>query len=335
MTGPRAERPLLRAALSAAGRGWPVFPLRPGSKRPAITGWPQRATCDPAVLAGWWARAPYNIGIACGPAGLLVVDLDEPRDGGAGPDGREVFAALAAAAGERHPRPTYTVRTPRGEQRYFTVAATPAPANAVTAAARPGPHAAAGRPAASGAMYFGRVRLTGRTTAGVLGRHVDTRGPGGYVVAAGSMVRVDDERRYYRRRGAPGPEPIPAPPWLLEALAPAPRSGSAREPTCAPGRTGAYGTAALRAEASLVRAAGTGTRNACLFGAAVRLGQLAAAGVLDEHQVRTALVRASSVHLGIEGFTDAEAARAIGNGLAYGRRRPRLIRPAPPRSSAE
>ncbi|WP_174855817.1 bifunctional DNA primase/polymerase, partial [Streptomyces rishiriensis] len=33
-----AQSALLRAALDAAARGWHVFPLRPGTKRPALHG---------------------------------------------------------------------------------------------------------------------------------------------------------------------------------------------------------------------------------------------------------------------------------------------------------
>lgn len=101
--------PLLRAALAAAERGWPVLPLFPGSKRPAITGWQHHATRDPAVLAAWWERRPYNIGIACGPAGLLVVDIDHPH-----------ATALGSILGGE-PGPTYRVRTPRGVHLYFSV----------------------------------------------------------------------------------------------------------------------------------------------------------------------------------------------------------------------
>jgi hypothetical protein len=99
----------LRAALAASGRGWPVFPLIPRGKRPALTGWPNQATVDAEVLAVWWRTAPYNVGIACGPARLFVVDLD-------GPHGRARFAELAATA---EAVPTFTVATPSGgEHRY-------------------------------------------------------------------------------------------------------------------------------------------------------------------------------------------------------------------------
>ncbi|WP_370964912.1 tyrosine-type recombinase/integrase [Amycolatopsis sp. cg9] len=51
---------LLSAALDAAGRGWPVFPLAPRSKRPAIPEWQQRATCDPDRIVRWWTRHPTH-----------------------------------------------------------------------------------------------------------------------------------------------------------------------------------------------------------------------------------------------------------------------------------
>ena len=110
---------LLRAALAAADRGWPVFPLIPGGKRPAIIGWPHQATVDADVLAVWWRAVPYNVAIACEPAGLLVVDLDGPR-------GHSSFTELAAGI---EPVPTFTVATPSGGQhRYYTVQpGTPAP----------------------------------------------------------------------------------------------------------------------------------------------------------------------------------------------------------------
>ncbi len=96
---PTNDRPeLLAAALAAAARGWHVFPLRPGSKRPAFPdhlaadctrtdprcqaahqGWEPRATLDPDRIRRAWQAAPFNVGIACGPSRLLVVDLDIPK----------------------------------------------------------------------------------------------------------------------------------------------------------------------------------------------------------------------------------------------------------------
>ena len=90
-------------------------------------------------------------------------------------------------------------------------------------------------------------------------------------------------------------------------------------------RTGAYSRAALLAEAAAVRDARPGTRNATLFRAAAHLGELAAAGLIDEHLVVHALQAAAQTHAGVDGFTAHEADRAIANGLHRGLQRPRPI----------
>ena len=78
--------PEQRAAL--AGLGLHIFPVRTdadGPKRP-YTGhehggrwagghWPEQATTDPDVAVHHWP-AGAGVGIACGPSGLLVVDVD-------------------------------------------------------------------------------------------------------------------------------------------------------------------------------------------------------------------------------------------------------------------
>ena len=64
----------LTEALAYASRGWHVFPLL--GKRPATQhGW-KDATTDRETIVAWWAGTVYNVGIATGPSGLLVVDLD-------------------------------------------------------------------------------------------------------------------------------------------------------------------------------------------------------------------------------------------------------------------
>ena len=275
---------LLSAALSAAERGWPVFPLRPYGKHPAVRDWPHAASRDANQLAEWWARAPYNVGIVCGPAGLLVVDVDTD-------DPPPALVDLPV---------TYRVATPRGTHHYFAVP--PVPTNA----------------AVSGEAYWDRVRFSGRSTAGMLAPLVDTRAAGGYVVGAGSVLRIDSARYWYRAGSAPVAS---APPWLLDALLPPRPVARAVQPA----RPGAYAAAVLTAERAGVEAAAVGTRNVRLFTAAFRLGQLAAGGLLTEQHVVTVLAATSARHVGVDGFTVAEAARAIDNGLRYGRRRPRLV----------
>ena len=276
-----------------------MFPLHPGSKHPAVKAWEAAASCDPATIRTWWATAPYNIAIACAPAGLLVLDLDGPgevpatwADTGAR-DGCGVLAALAARAGTADPVGTHTVSTPSGEHRYFTVDP-----------ARPG-----------------------RSTIGALGWHVDTRAGGGFVVAAGSTRTVAGRRRYYRTTN-PSP-PSPAPSWILDALLP-----PARQICVAPdGPVGtihsasAYVRAALDAEAAAVRGAGHGARNLLLFRAAARLGELVAADLVDESVVVLTLRAAAGGHIGVKEFTAAEADRAIANGLSRGLRHPRRVAP--------
>lgn len=77
------EKTLHQAALAYGKRGWHVFPLKPRTKEPFFTGWPDRATDDLATINTWWSYNPeYNIGLHCGPAsGVVVVDLD-PKSGG-------------------------------------------------------------------------------------------------------------------------------------------------------------------------------------------------------------------------------------------------------------
>lgn len=151
-------------AMAAAERGWRVFPLRPDDKRPAVKDWQTRATCDPDRIAACWAAGPFNIGIACGPSGLLVIDLDTPKpdtppmpppfDTPDVRDGADVLAVLAEQHGQPFPTETFAQRTGRGgEHLFFT--------------------------APDGGL---------RNTAGRLGPLIDTRGIGGYVVGPGSVV---------------------------------------------------------------------------------------------------------------------------------------------------
>jgi hypothetical protein len=200
--------PRLVAALTAAGRGWPVFPLHPYSKYPAVRDWERRATCDPEELTRWWAAAPYNIDIACGPAGLVVLDLDTARSPQPPPDwaelgvthGRDVLRILADRASQPDPVDTYTVATPGGEHRYFRAPAEPQLRN-----------------------------TTGDRGAG-LGWLIDTRATGGAIIAAGSVRRIHATLRPYRvLRDV---DPVDLPPWLLTALTP--RPVPPRAPTALP-----------------------------------------------------------------------------------------------------
>lgn len=261
---------LLAWALDAARRDWHVIPLRPGDKRPAGhaekycpgTGRcadghktpEERATTDHDLLVAAWTHQPYNVGIATGPSGLLVVDLDtlKPQEPKGTPDGVANFAALCERSEQAIPT-TYRVRTARGgEHLYFTQP--------------PG------------------TRL--HNTAGRLAKKIDTRGWGGYVVAPGSTTpdgtyTVLDDR-----------PPAVLPTWLHEALNPPHRpTRTASVPLTA--RARGYAASALRGEVDNVAHAADGTRNATLLRAARALGRLVASGDLDRGEVEQALSRAA------------------------------------------
>jgi Bifunctional DNA primase/polymerase, N-terminal len=282
---------MLDHALQLAQRGWPVFPLRPYSKRPAIRNWEQQATTDPVQVRAWWSADPTaNIGLACGPAGLVVIDLDSGHDAGR-EHGRHTLARLAVAAGGEPIPWTYTVATPSGEHLYFV--------------APPGSHF--------------------RNTVAVLGPHIDTRVAGGYVVAAGSKVGAVDNARPYRVTQDMSAMPLPA--WLTATLEPV-RVAATEQPGRArlgEDRAHAYTTAAVTAEARAVALATPGRRNQTLFRAAANLGQLVGAGLLDEAAATAALLTAAQRHSGVEGFTPAEACRTVTNGIRHGRRNPRRL----------
>lgn len=290
---------LTRAALDAAARGWHVFPLAPDTKRPAVTSWETRATVDPARVERCWSAGPYGIGIACGPSGLLVVDLDVPKPAGhlvtGAAGGWEHFAAVCAAAGQPVPLGTYAVRTPSGGRHLYY--AHPAPSD----------------PAGPGAVEL-------RNTAGTLAPLVDTRGKGGYVVAAGTALAGPRSGGYVAVDHAGPVEPLPA--WLVQRLTPtpipAPRPVAVELPDR---RRSAYLTAAIAREIDRVTRAPVGGRNGALFCAAVALGQLVAGDALPAQLVTDQLDHAGRA----AGLTLRETTRTIASGLTVGARRPRKV----------
>jgi Bifunctional DNA primase/polymerase, N-terminal len=175
----------LRAwALHFAARGWHVFPITPGAKKPpVINRWETRASTDPNQINYWWRQVPYSIGIATGPSGLVVVDLDTPKPGETAPDrwatlgigsGAGVLRALARQRGATV-TPTFAVTTPSGGWHLYYTAPPGAPL---------------------------------RNTHNVIAWKIDTRAHGGYVVAPGCPVApggyelIDDR------------EPAELPSWL-------------------------------------------------------------------------------------------------------------------------
>jgi hypothetical protein len=264
-------------ALACARRGWHVFPLVPGEKIPAVKAWPQRATTAPDQLTAWWHHRPFNPGIATGPSGLVVVDLDVPKPDDIPPEawrlpgvtcGADVLAVLAERHHQPYPADTFTVTTPSGGTHlYFT------------------------HPAGGPELH---------NTKSFLGWRVDTRAHGGMVVAPGSTTPTG---AYHVTSRAPV-APLPA--WLARLLTPKPSPAVVvAAPRLATGRV--YVDAAVANECAAVRQAQPGTRNEVLVRAARALSRFITNGELTHDQVEQALNRPAMA----AGLSEREALKAI------------------------
>ncbi len=281
-------------ALRHAALGWPVFPCQPGAKVPATKRGFQVATTDTETLEAWWGAIPdANVGTATGPAGLLVVDLDVKLDLSV----EEVDGRLELLEGPSHVHGILTwseLLTARGLlwDPWFEVTT----------------------PSGGCHIYF-TVDEPVPSSAGKVGRGVDIRSHGGYVVAAGSST---DAGCYEVERDCP---PVPAPAWLLELVTPPAASNVAPRPvTVPPARPdGRYAQAALDAEVAAVRAAVAGTRNDQLCRSAFNLGQLAADRQLAAGVAVSSLLEAALA----AGLTEREAERTIASGFGAGHSTPR------------
>ncbi|MBV9024238.1 MAG: bifunctional DNA primase/polymerase, partial [Streptomycetaceae bacterium] len=282
---------LLSAALEAAERGWPVIPLRPGKKVPALHGdrtcpgagecadghrtFEQRATTDPDRIERCWSTGPFNVGIATGPAGLLVIDLDtlKPKDENGTPDGVTNFLALCERAGQAVPT-TYRTRTASGGHHlYFT-----APPD---------------------------TRLT--NTAGLLAKKIDTRAWGGQVVAPGSTTPQGPYTVLDDTPAAPLPE------WLHTTLT------TPHKPPTAPlllmpaHSHSRYADTVLARETAAVATADEGGRNAELLRAVRAVGRFVAWGDLDRATVEAAFQAAGET----AGLPPAECRATIRSALNW------------------
>ncbi|MEV4728743.1 bifunctional DNA primase/polymerase [Saccharopolyspora sp. NPDC049426] len=204
-----------------ATQGIHVFPLRPFSKRPFAncphckTGHAAPTVCrclaaeqpchgllaattKPELIRQWWARTPSaGVGIATGPSGLVVLDLDR-KDKAPSPaahdvpspvgDGLEALDALSIAAGASWPT-TLTVATPSGGRHLYFRAPT-------------------GLDVSSDA--------TGR-----VGHQIDVRAQGGYVLAPGTSITSPPEDLVGTyRRVSTTTEVAALPDWLCQRVTP-------------------------------------------------------------------------------------------------------------------
>lgn len=167
-----------RAAVALADRGFWVFPLVSGHKEPAIKAWQHEATRDYGKISGWWGANPhYNVGIFTGKYGdngALIAIDVDIKNGGHG----DVELLRLELEGLDFPD-TYTQTTPT-----------------------------------SGRHLVYQAGHGVRSGANVLGKNLDLRSAGGYIVGAGSVIGST----MYRGSHAPVSS---APDWLLTRTRPA------------------------------------------------------------------------------------------------------------------
>ncbi|MEU5196083.1 bifunctional DNA primase/polymerase [Streptomyces scabiei] len=220
-------------ALWCAQQGWPVHPLAPGQKVPPANcaeckdhGHPaascpchslgrwchgfHAATTEPDRLNAWWQEQPrFGVGVSCGPANLVVLDVDAHASQvpdrsrllpgiPIGPQvnlqglatGFDTLALLAALRGKQDPvkdDTTLRVQTPSGGLHIWY--------------RNPNP----------------RIRYrssTGSSPRTALAWQIDVRADNGYIVAPGTRTDAGT----YRRIGA-SRQPAPLPQWIAAELA--------------------------------------------------------------------------------------------------------------------
>ena len=152
-----------------------------------------------------------------------------------------------------------------------------------------------------------------------IGPKIDTRGDGGYIVAAPSMHPSGERYKWINEL-----EPSHTPAWIIALLggdaATQPRQMRSAAPHTKSVWDSPYGMAALELELTELIGAQEGTRNHTLNVAAFSLGQLVAGGELQLTTVADALHNAGH---GL-GLTDNEIARTIASGLAAAALHPRV-----------
>lgn len=233
-------------AYACSQLGFKVFPLSPGTKRPAIEGWKERATSDLDQVREWWAGGEFTgcpVGIATGPgSGIFIVDIDVRPEY----NGFDTLKTLAAANGSGVAAfsGTITVATPSG-----------------------GAH-----------LYFRWDKTADaeggvKNSSGHVGPGIDVRGIGGLVKAPGC-----GGYQIVPRGGIRSTVILPAPDWLVTLTRKPPRRESddvQYEP----------GSSAARREAARILdrlgKAQRGTHNTALNLAAYLFGKT---GTLSENQ---------------------------------------------------
>ncbi|MPY58800.1 bifunctional DNA primase/polymerase [Streptomyces spongiae] len=331
-----------------ARRGWPVFPLAAGAKTPVancqacrenahlVTDCPclrtgrgchgfHAATLSQERIQQWWGPHPeYGVGVSCGPAGLLVVDIDahtaeQPARDRLLPgipigdqvdltglaNGFHTLAVLAALRGQASPADdatTLRVRTPSGGMHvWYRV---------------------------TGPRHW--LSSAGSSPRRALSWQVDIRAQGSYIIAPGTTTK----RGPYVPVGVVR-EPAPLPVWLAQELqrtghlptasipAPRPVPPRAQQAVLAAGGGRSAVQSFLASVLADIKACGQVEEGAgfseVLNRAAYTLGGLVAAGRLSQEEAERTLTETACVaRPGQERRID----QIIRSGLSAGLKRP-------------
>ena len=270
---------ILDAALDYASRGLPVFPVNPADKAPYVATGFKAATTDNKTIRRWWRAHPdAMIGVPTGAAGRVWV-LDADVDLNKKINGPAALARLVASHGGA-PLLTCTSLTPRGGKHFM--------------------------------WRWNGVNI--RNSAGEIGRGLDVRGEGGYIVMPPSVRH--DGTAYAWDANAP-PNPVDAPDWLI-TLAVDATSATARQK-----RGKAWARKALENECEAVAQASPGKRNTRLNEASFNLHQIVYGGELDEQLVRDWLFDATEASGLVADDGAAKAWGTIDSGATAARGHPR------------
>ncbi|MBX4941158.1 bifunctional DNA primase/polymerase [Rhizobium binae] len=296
-------------ALSYIAHGVPVFPCRASdettdqfdpetgeivvykAKTPLVSNGFKGASKNLRVTGILWDRNPTAmVGIPTGEQlGAWVLDVDVHKDdNGQVINGYETLAALE----EKHgPLPaTATAKTAGGgEHRYF--------------------------------RYAPGVRNRGK-----LGKGLDVRGIGGYVIAPGSVTAEGKEYVWLDYDGEGIPPLADAPDWLLElVLPPKPTATAATPYTYQGGEHDAYVERAVQAELEELASTPQGQRGEAVNKSAFSLGTLVGAGVLSRSEAEVGLYDAAFANGVVAKDGEREVRAKIRRGLDAGIKSPRAM----------
>lgn len=302
----------LELALHQAELGRYVFPCKPDKAPHTISGF-YDASRDPAVIRGWWERWPDAVvGVRTGEvSGFLIIDADVLKQ-----DDFDADEKYLREKGEpsKKPRvlPGEKLGDPIGEQTLRAMGLGHIIETAAfTATPSGGKHMAFAYPSG----------LNIRSRNSKFGRKIDVKSQDGYIVLYADMpaelpaVPYDVLAVLIQLEAPRQPNPAPVNPYV-ETMAPRP------VPDEADGRRAhAYAEAALQGEVKALAEAMPGTRNGQLNIAALKLGQLVSAGLLDRAKVERHLTAAANEC----GLGAVETARTIRSGIEAGMKQPRKI----------